>query len=590
MADQSTPTALDEFKDNLEQLPAGTPDAETLDILAWTILGEAANQGPDGMAAIAHVIKNRAASGDYPSDLKAVALQDKQFSTWNKGQGGNDPKGTYSKTSPEFQEALRIAADVVSGRHQDNTQGATNYWSPSGMRAMGLPETPYWAASETGSAGQRVIGDHIFLAKTPAVPPTPADKPQSIRTLQAVNDVLSPRQPLPAPAPLDPNNPLGRPSELTTRIVKTAAIDPLTGMPPKGIPGVLEPGNIDLNNRPSVRLNDGSIATVRSMSFEEDGREILIPTVSPQGRILTDQQAIDRYHQTGEHLGKFASPEAATRYAEQLHQSQEKQYANAETVPTIGPEQPQRSPALASALARLGASVATKAKIDLGQPKVPTVSGGASGVAGPVGTGKQGIDLNATPGNIKTADAPYQEAIPRDVVPSSVKSGMETIAAIPKPVLARPAATGALGATREGSGALKYITKTRQVPIAANNALSAGALGASRGAALGLGAGAVSGAAAPQVKYRTETYQVPNPDYAPQGPSPEQVAASKAALAKQLADEEAARRSAAAKAANQNATAALAYSKGSSSYVNPANNAVMPTKSISGKQRNTYGD
>lgn len=91
--------------------------------------------------------------------------------------------------------------------------------------------------------------------------------------------------------------------------------------------GQIAPGNIDLKNRPRVRNADGSISTVRSMSANFDGREVLIPTVSDDGRILTDEQAIDAYRRTGRHLGMFASPEAATRYAEQLHRDQERMYA-----------------------------------------------------------------------------------------------------------------------------------------------------------------------------------------------------------------------------------------------------------------------
>lgn len=80
-----------------------------------------------------------------------------------------------------------------------------------------------------------------------------------------------------------------------------------------------EPGNIDLRNRPHVKNDDGTISTVRSMSFQDDdGREVLIPTVVGD-RVVSDDEAIDHYRKSGEHLGKFSSPEAATAYAQQLH-------------------------------------------------------------------------------------------------------------------------------------------------------------------------------------------------------------------------------------------------------------------------------
>lgn len=92
--------------------------------------------------------------------------------------------------------------------------------------------------------------------------------------------------------------------------------------------GLVEPGNIDLGKRPVVRNADGSISTVRSMSFNEDGKEVLIPTVAADGsRILSNDEAIAQYRASGQHLGKFDTPENATAYAEQLHNQQAKAYA-----------------------------------------------------------------------------------------------------------------------------------------------------------------------------------------------------------------------------------------------------------------------
>lgn len=63
------------------------------------------------------------------------------------------------------------------------------------------------------------------------------------------------------------------------------------------------------------------------MSVNFDGEEVLIPTVSEDGRIMSEQEAINQYQKTGRHLGKFQTPEQATRYAEKLHEDQERLYA-----------------------------------------------------------------------------------------------------------------------------------------------------------------------------------------------------------------------------------------------------------------------
>ena len=86
--------------------------------------------------------------------------------------------------------------------------------------------------------------------------------------------------------------------------------------------GLVTPGNIDLSKRPVVKNADGSISTVRSMSFEENGKEVLVPTVGEDGRIMSDQEAVDAYHKTGRHLGIFDTEKNATAYAERLHQDQ----------------------------------------------------------------------------------------------------------------------------------------------------------------------------------------------------------------------------------------------------------------------------
>lgn len=108
------------------------------------------------------------------------------------------------------------------------------------------------------------------------------------------------------------------------RQLKEAGYDPGTI---RDLTDVLQPGNIDLANRPIAVNEDGSISTVRSISIEVDGQVALIPTVGPNGSVLSDEDAIKLFEDTGDHLGIFATLEAAEKYARDLHSAQEIYYS-----------------------------------------------------------------------------------------------------------------------------------------------------------------------------------------------------------------------------------------------------------------------
>ena len=96
-------------------------------------------------------------------------------------------------------------------------------------------------------------------------------------------------------------------------------------------------GNIDLNARPFLRNEDGSISTESSFGFRDDrNEEVLIPTII-EGKRWSEDDAVGNYYKTGKHLGKWPAPKDDTKdnseyykdldkYAQRLHLRQEYMY------------------------------------------------------------------------------------------------------------------------------------------------------------------------------------------------------------------------------------------------------------------------
>ena len=150
----------------------GPMSAQDRDIAIRTILGEAADQGVGGQAAVAHVLRNRVADDRFGSSLSEVALAPQQFSAWNEGPGGNDLVNRYQPGDPLYERVGSIVDGVWSGQINDPTGGATHYYSPAGMNQLVADGhqsnvTPRWLQEENAARGEAPvqIGGHIFTGR-----------------------------------------------------------------------------------------------------------------------------------------------------------------------------------------------------------------------------------------------------------------------------------------------------------------------------------------------------------------------------------------------------------------------------------------
>ncbi len=170
-------------------------DAIDRDLAIRTVLAEAGNQGPEGMAAVAAVIKNRSQLGRYGGKSPAeVVTARNQFEPWNNaGKGATNDPMSYAPGSPKYENAAKIVDGVFSGAIKDPTGGATHFYSPGGQAKLaqqdGRALVPSWAKGKQGLK----IGDHMFFSPDG---PNGGDLSQGLGNLGQ-----DPTAALPTPAP-----------------------------------------------------------------------------------------------------------------------------------------------------------------------------------------------------------------------------------------------------------------------------------------------------------------------------------------------------------------------------------------------------
>lgn len=134
--------------------------------LAVTTWMEARNQPRNGRLAVMHVIKNRVEANKrmFGKGLRGVCRKPWQYSAWNRNDDSQRVAFFNMLQLPEDHPEKKLwrsiqhdAKEVWSGRHKDNTGGATYYHTPA--------VKPKWRLQMT-IVGQ--VADHIFYREMTA--------------------------------------------------------------------------------------------------------------------------------------------------------------------------------------------------------------------------------------------------------------------------------------------------------------------------------------------------------------------------------------------------------------------------------------
>lgn len=122
------------------------------EIAAMTVFMEASGEPPEGRRAVAWVLENRLASGNFGQTLAEVCLEPFQISSWNTTDPNRKRLARTSDGDPILADCIAAVAEAMEGI-SDPTLGATNYYAAS----MSVP--PDWASRMTFTVQ---IGNHLF--------------------------------------------------------------------------------------------------------------------------------------------------------------------------------------------------------------------------------------------------------------------------------------------------------------------------------------------------------------------------------------------------------------------------------------------
>lgn len=180
---------------------ANLTDAEKRALVS-VVLGEARGEGPQGMATVAQVIKNRTESGKYPTSPVAVVKQSGQFTAYDP----SNPMYGYKPGDAVYDNALNAINGVFGGSIPDTTGKALQYHDTS--------VNPGWSAPY----GTKRVGNLVVYPQNASSgdTPVPATRNSLLENYVKSGDYM-----------VDPNTAIGGPP--TKRSVTTIPIKGDTG-------------------------------------------------------------------------------------------------------------------------------------------------------------------------------------------------------------------------------------------------------------------------------------------------------------------------------------------------------------------------
>ena len=124
--------------------------------MARIVFGEARGEPEEGQLAVAYTIVNRVNHPGYPNSYDSV--MNNEYETLTRPDHDRNWEQARTQNNSEYQRAMKVAEEAMTGRRSDPTNGATCFATSPNNPAV--TDSPYYRATN-----QRQIGNHYFVGR-----------------------------------------------------------------------------------------------------------------------------------------------------------------------------------------------------------------------------------------------------------------------------------------------------------------------------------------------------------------------------------------------------------------------------------------